>query len=206
MYNYALRAHFPEDTVKNFDLPIAQQNPFFGIEPVLEDLLRIFNTVRFPSRVLSVDEEIIYLLGRSRVIQFIPEKRNRYGPKLFVCSGANEGTTHKGYYHWAKFYHGKRRTRPSAFSGHGTGYEIVMSAILALGLRYKGYGILTDSWFTGLTLLLHGRIWGINMAGTIKASRTGLDTKDKPIFKKLVKLMKKNYDESKCPDGYRRGD
>ena len=61
MYNYALRAHYPEDKKKNFSLPKAKQNPFFGLEPVLEELLRIANSIRFPSRALSVDEELIYL-------------------------------------------------------------------------------------------------------------------------------------------------
>ena len=206
MYNYALRAHYPEDKKKNFSLPKAKQNPFFGLEPVLEELLRIANSIRFPSRALSVDEELTYLLGRARVIQFIKEKHNRYGPKLFICSGENEGTNHKGYCHWAKFYYGKGRCRPTSFSGHGKGYEVVMAAILYLQLRYKGYWVFTDSWFTSLTGMLHGRIWGVNMAGTISGNRTGLDTKDDPVFKNLLKAMKKNYDAEKCPKGYIRGD
>ena len=47
----------------------------------------------------------------------------------------------------------------------------------------------TDSWFTSLTGMLHGRIWGANMGSTISVSRTGLDTKDDPVFKNLMKAM-----------------
>ena len=81
-----------------------------------------------------------------------------------------------------------------------------MASILYLQLRYKGYWVFTDSWFTSLTGMLHGRIWGVNMAGTISGNRTGLDTKDDPVFKNLLKAMKKNYDAEKCPKGYIRGD
>ena len=43
------------------------------------------------------------------------------------------------------------------------------------------------------------------MAGTISGNRTGLDTKDDPVFKNLLKAMKKSYDAEKCPKGYIRG-
>ena len=89
----------------------------------MNDLIRIFNTVRYPSISLSVDEELIYLLGRCRVKQFIKEKHNRYGPKLFICSGGNEGTSHKGYYHQAQLYRGKLRNRVGVFATYGKGYE-----------------------------------------------------------------------------------
>ena len=99
MYNHVLRCHSPEDKKSNFEKPKAEQNPFFGIEPAFEDLLRIANSVRYPSRVLSFDEELIYMLGRASIIQFIKDKRNRYGAKLFMMSGSNEGTNQKGYIH-----------------------------------------------------------------------------------------------------------
>ena len=145
MYNHCLRTHTPQDKENNFKKPTAKQNPYFGIEPAFEDLMRIWNTVRHPSRCMSLDEELIYLRGRASIIQFIQEKRNRFGPKLFILSGSNEGTTQKGYLHWGKLYRGKARECPTSFSAHGKGYEMVMSAIVGMDLRWKGYHLVTDS-------------------------------------------------------------
>lgn len=122
MYNHVLRCHNPEDKAANFEKPSFQQNPFFGIEPAFEDLQRILNSIRYPSKVLSFDEELIYMLGRAPIISFIKDKRNRYGAKLFMMCGSNEGTAQKGYLHYGKLYRGKSRERSSAFSGHGKGY------------------------------------------------------------------------------------
>ena len=158
MYNHCLRIHTPEDTKSNFMKPTAEQNPYFGIEPAFEDLMSVWNSVRNPLRCMSFDEELIYLRGRASVIQYIQEKRNRFGPKLFMLSGGNEGTTHKGYLHWGKLYRGKARERPTLFSTHGKGCEMVMSSILGMKLRWKGYWIVVDSWFNGLPLLVHTKL------------------------------------------------
>ena len=158
MYNHCLRIHTPKDKEENFAKPTAQQNPYFGIEPAFNDLLNIWNKIHYPSRNLSIDEEIIYLRGKASVIQYIQNKRNRFGPKLFMLSGSNEGTTQKGYLHWGKLYRGSLRERPTSFAAFGKGYEMVMTAVVALHLRWFGYWIYMDSWFTGLPLLLHGRI------------------------------------------------
>ena len=197
MYNHVLRCHSPEDKAANFAKAKTEQNPYFGIEPAFDDLLRILNSIRFPSRVLSFDEELVYMRGRAPIIQFVKDKRNRYGAKLFILSGSNEGTSHKGYLHYGKFYRGKGRERPTPFSGFGKGYETVMSSIVAMKLRYMGYWIMTDSWFSGLILFLHAKTFGVNMAGTINQNRKGMDYSNKKLKKKSTifadlkkKLMK----------------
>ena len=181
-----------------------RQNPFFGIEPAFENILQTLNTIRYPSRTLSFDEELIYMVGKAPFIQYIKDKRNRYGAKLFILSGSNEGTSHKGYLHYGKFYRGKLRERPTSFSGYGKGYEMVMNSIIAMNLRYKGYWIMMDSWFSGLTLFYHGKIWGINMCGTIKSNRKGLDTKKNTMFKDLMSKIRPQFDKDK-KRGYLRG-
>ena len=79
-----------------------------------------------------------------------------------------------------------------------------MSAIYARKLRYLGYWIMMDSWFSGLTLYLHGRIWGTNMGGTFVQNRKGLDSKTCSIFSDLKKELKKPFDAKK-KQGYVRG-
>lgn len=210
MYNHVLRCHSPEEKKANFEKAKAEQNPFFGIENAFQDLIRILNDIRFPSRHLSFDEELIYMRGRSPVIQFVKDKRNRYGAKLFMLCGSNEGTTQRGYLHYGKFYRGKERERPTSFSGYGKGYETVMNSIVAMKLRYMGYWIMTDSWFSGLNLFLHAKIWGVNMAGTIVSNRKGLDNtetkklKKSTLFSDLKKKLTVKYNPEK-KKGYLRG-
>ena len=210
MYNHVLRCHSPEDKKANFEKPKMEQNQFFGIEPAFQNLIGILNSIRFPSRHLSFDEELIYMRGRSPVIQYVKDKRNRYGAKLFMLCGSNEGSSHRGYLHYGRFYRGKERERPTSFSGYGKGYETVMNAIVAMKLRYMGYWIMTDSWFSGLNLFLHAKIWGVNMAGTIVPNRKGLEhgrtdkLKKTTLFGDLKKKLKVKYNPEK-KKGYLRG-
>ena len=203
MYNHVLRCHSHEDKVANFEKPSQQQNPFFGIEPAFEDLQPILNSIRYLSRVLLFDEELIFMLGRAPIISFIKDKRNRYGAKLFMMCGSNEGGKQKGYLHYGKLYRGKSRERSTAFSGHGKGYENVMNGILAMKLRYMGYWIMMDSWFSGLTLFLHGRYWGVNMAGTFRENRKGLDSKKSYVcrFEKRTEEKVKPKKENRVYQG-----
>lgn len=123
-----------------------------------------------------------------------------------MLSGSNEGTTHKGYLHWGQFYKGKLRERPTAFSLFGKGYEMVMLGILGMDLRYMGYWVIMDSWFTGLPLLQHGRLWGVNMGGTIRHNRVGLDSKENKSFAEESKKLKKTFRKEKPEKGgYVRG-
>ena len=79
-----------------------------------------------------------------------------------------------------------------------------MNGILAMKLRYMGYWIMMDSWFSGLTLFLHGRYWGVNMAGTFRENRKGLDSKKSSMFADLKKELRKKWNPKK-KTGYIRG-
>ena len=72
-----------------------------------------------------------------------------------------------------------------------------MSSIVAMKLRYMGYWIMTDSWFSGLILFLYTKTFGVNMAGTINQNRKCMDYSNKQLKKKSTifadlkkKLMK----------------
>ena len=41
------------------------------------------------------------------MIQYVKDKRNRYGAKLFMLCGSNEGSSHRGYLHYGRFYREK---------------------------------------------------------------------------------------------------
>ena len=112
MLDECWQAHTTKDLEKNFAKPYHEQDPFFGVTAVLERLMQRANEIRFPSRFLALDEEIIQLLGRCGASQFAKDKKNQRGPKVFALNGCNFlGTTvesllamtgigiKKGYYH-----------------------------------------------------------------------------------------------------------
>ena len=77
------------NTKANFAKPFIEQDPYFGVSDVLERLLQRANEIRWPSRWLALDEEIISLLGKSGVIQYAKDKKNQRGPKVFALNGCN---------------------------------------------------------------------------------------------------------------------
>ena len=116
------------------------------------------NEIRWPSRFLALDEEIISSLSRWRVVQYCKDKKHSRGAKVFSLNGCNFlGTStqelldhgderiHKGYYHYIDLYRGKSRDKPNPFSIFGKGFSVVCKAIISLGIRFKGYYVVCDS-------------------------------------------------------------
>ena len=52
------QAHTDKDVKANFSKHIYDQAPFFGISAIIERLMFRANEIRYPSRWLTLDEEI----------------------------------------------------------------------------------------------------------------------------------------------------
>ena len=209
MLDETWQAYTNQDTERNFAKPFVEQDPFYGVSGILERLMTRANEIRHPSRWLALDEEIIHLLGKYGVIQYAKDKKNQRGPKVFALNGSNFlGTTigsliemtgtgfKKGYYHWIELYRGKKRDYPTPFSVFGKGFDIVCRAILDLNLRYQGYLLVCDSWYTSIPLMLQLFYWGVNYLGTIGSNRKGLKTSQEVNqFSDLKRALAKDYDE-----------
>ena len=200
--------HTQADTDANFAKPILQQDPFFGVTAVLQRLVRRSNDIRYPSRFLALDEEIISLLGRCNVAQYCKDKKNSRGPKVFSLNGCNlvEPTLRslletdnilKGYYHGIELYRAKARDQPSPSAVFGKGFDVVCRAVFEMKLRFKGYYLVCDSWYTSIPLLNQLTYWVVNFLGTIRQNRKGLrgtGTDEQP-FADIKKLLEKDYDD-----------
>ena len=97
-----IRTHTPDQTKDEFEKDVRDQDPDFGVTPLSKVLQRTSNSVRYISRYLSFDEEIVEQQGRLVGSSFCPDKRKRRGRKIFVLSGSNhvemEENVPKGYY------------------------------------------------------------------------------------------------------------
>ena len=111
---------------------------------------------------------------------------------MFALSGSNFlGTTigsliemtgtdfMKGYYHWIELYRGKKRDYPTPFSVFGKGFDIVCRAILDLNLRYQGYLLVCDRWYTSIPLMLQLFHWGCLLFGNHKIKSKGPQNKSR---------------------------
>ena len=84
------QAHTDEDTKKNFQKPAVGQDPFFGSTPIFKRLMQRANEIRYPSRFLALDEEIVFLLGKCGVTQYNKDKNivgdQRFSVRMGVTS------------------------------------------------------------------------------------------------------------------------
>ncbi|XP_046398660.1 piggyBac transposable element-derived protein 3-like [Ischnura elegans] len=131
------------------------------IQPLLDKIICNYQELYTPGEILCVDESIIPFQGRLALKQYIPQKRHKYGVKIFkLCSG-------KGYVWNMKIYAGRerdaRRSVPTA---------VVMQ--LSEKLLDAGRTIVTDNYYTSLELansLLDRRT---HLLGTLRKNRRGI--------------------------------
>lgn len=125
----------------------------------LVNLLQLkFKEAYTPEEEICVDESNVPFPGRIFFRQYIPNKRHRYGIKLFkLCS--------QGGYTWAfKIYTGKERADNISVSE-----KVVME--LMEGLLDCGRTLYTDNWYTSVSLaetLLRRRT---HLVGTLRTNR-----------------------------------
>ncbi|GFV62876.1 piggyBac transposable element-derived protein 4 [Trichonephila clavipes] len=120
-----------------------------------------------PKPDISVDESRIAYKGRLSWKQYIPQKRARFGIKLFqLCESES------GYIGNSLIYTGKG----TAFNENYNDYGLSTKSVLTLihELKGKGYCLFIDNFYTSLELaeILIGS--KTDMCGTLRPNRKGL--------------------------------
>ena len=209
-----LRMHTVEKKNTEFGKNVRDQDPDFGVTPLSNVLLRTSNAVRYISEFLSFDEEIVAQLGKLTGMSYCPDKKNKRGRKVFSLNGCNhsnmEQSAPKGYYFYWCFYRGKARHQTTPFSAYGLGFEVLMMGITALielgnNIRWGGYMLGMDSFYTSIPVILQLAYWHIKAIGTVNATRKGLGKK----FVDMKKELKKDYNgkgrKNTKTGGYEKG-
>ena len=76
--------HFNDNS--NYSPQDPNRDRLFKIHPVLDYLMDKFNSVYTPDKHIAIDEELLLWKGRLGFKQYIPNKRARFGIKMFsVC-------------------------------------------------------------------------------------------------------------------------
>ena len=73
--------HFNDNSQYNANDP--NRDRIYKVRPVIEYLVKKIKSVYTPDKEVSIDEELLLWKGRLRFKQYIPNKRSRFGIKMF---------------------------------------------------------------------------------------------------------------------------
>ncbi|CAL1272717.1 unnamed protein product [Larinioides sclopetarius] len=130
-------------------------------------LVQRFKSVYVPKQDMSVDESLIAYKGRLGWKQYIPNKRARFGLKLFQLCESESG------YIWNScIYTVKGTVFHEDYNHFGVSTKSVMT--LLHDLKGKGYCLTTDNYYTSpelAELLINSKT---DICGTLRQNRKGL--------------------------------
>ncbi|XP_044754995.1 piggyBac transposable element-derived protein 4-like [Coccinella septempunctata] len=130
------------------------------IKPLLDRLVKNFQSVYTPGRIFCIDESVVPFQGRLLMKQYIPNKTHKYGVKLFKLCCEN------GYTWNIRIYAGKEKEGNASVPTN-----VVLN--LSENLLDTGRTIVADNYYTSLELanvLLDRKTHYI---GTLRANRRG---------------------------------
>ena len=157
--------HFNDNS--QYDVNDPHRDKLFKIRPVVEDLVQKFKTVYTPERNVAIDEELLLWKGRLGFKQYIPNKRSRFGIKMFsLCEVSG--------YLWNSFvYLGKEaNTSPEeAALQKELGKSGAVVPKLMSELYGKGHHLYVDNWYTSERLFRHLEQNGTVACGTAMGYR-----------------------------------
>ncbi|XP_050300132.1 piggyBac transposable element-derived protein 4-like [Anthonomus grandis grandis] len=132
----------------------------YKISEFLDMLQKKFKSSYMPKKDICIDESNVPFRGRIYFRQYIPNKRHRYGIKLFkLCVS--------GGYTWDfKVYTGREKSSEFVVSE-----KVVME--LMEGLLDRGRTLYTDNWYTSVSLAKRLIDRKTHLVGTIRANRKG---------------------------------
>lgn len=139
--------------------------------------IKNYQNVYTPGEKVCIDESLVAWRGRLIFRQYIPNKRAKYGIKVFkLC-------TEKGYTWNLIVYCGKSKEPNTEVSE-----KVVLS--LAEGLFNEGRTMYADNYYTSVTLALRMRKRKTHLVGTLRSNRKYLpkgvtNTKAMPAVRKV---------------------
>uniref|UniRef100_S4P9J6 PiggyBac transposable element-derived protein 4 n=2 Tax=Pararge aegeria TaxID=116150 RepID=S4P9J6_9NEOP len=142
------------------------------IRRFVEILSKKFGQYKTPGEFLTVDETMVAFRGRIAFMQYIPGKRHKYGIKLFkICDD-------DGYTYDLIVYEGKRTT--------STTQNVSSEIVMKLSDQYlnAGRSIVTDNYYTSVTLANSLLQKSTHLLGTLRKNRKGLP---KELLKEKLK-------------------
>ncbi|GFR83467.1 PiggyBac transposase Uribo1 [Elysia marginata] len=149
----------------------------YKIRPIVDHLFERFQSVYELRKDVCVDESLLLWKGRLIFCQYIPNKRSRFGIKLYLCCESDgELAGSGGYCYRFKIYTGKedraqemRNVIPEDAQALSISEQTVV--FMTLPLINKGYTVYMDNWYSSVRLYLY--LLGKNTlaCGTVRQAR-----------------------------------
>lgn len=134
----------------------------FKIRPIIDSLLPKFQSIP-QSQKLSVDEQMVPFKGQSALKQYLPNKPNKWGYKIFILCDT------KGLVHNFEIYTGKI-SPVAGCPDIGASGNIVLQLAQVVE-RDQNNILYFDNWFSSLKLLAALMEKGIYSLGTFRSNR-----------------------------------
>lgn len=169
-YKVILRLlHFSDNSATSQDILVK-------IRMIVEHTKKKFREAVVPFENLVIDESLLLFKGRLRFKQYIPNKRSRFGIKIFVLCDVQTN-----YILDYIVYTGAATEIESGNADWGKSGDVVVS--LLLPYLNKGHTIYLDNWYSSPTLFLWLHEKCTNATGTVRKNRKHLP----PLPDKLKK-------------------
>jgi len=140
---------------------------FLSIIKFSDHILESCKKYYVPHQKISLDETMIQFKGKSKFIQYMPNKPIKFGYKVFsVCDSESY------YLYNFKFYLGKESQEKTV---HNFSTEISLNMLDCLA--HKGYIVYMDSFYSSFELFKILIEKGFGAVGTVKANRKSLPHK-----------------------------
>lgn len=125
-------------------LPGAQNfDPLYKVKPLVDHLNACFKHEYNPRRNVTIDECIIPFKGRVQFRQYMPNKPNKWGVKLWMLAESQSS-----YIQYIDIYLGRRATSQLNLASN-----VVKRCIQGANIEGKGYHVYTDNYFTSPELV-----------------------------------------------------
>jgi hypothetical protein len=143
--------------------PPDKNDKVYKIRPIIEPLRENFQNVYNPNMEISVDESMISFKGKVGVMQYNPNKPNKWGIKAWGLAESKSG-----YLYNFDLYQGKSKES----NVKGLGQQVVEAMVKPL--TGKGHIVFIDNFFTSPQLIDELAKMDIGACGTLRSNRKGV--------------------------------
>ena len=152
--------HFADNSKYNANDP--NRDGLYKVRPLQNYLVAKFQEVYYPSKSVSIDEQLLLHKGNLLFRQYIPSKRARFGIKFFsLCDKT-------GYLYNTEIYAGKntKMDQPEEWKPLGLTGQLVMR--LMEPILDNGHTLFVDNWFTSPKLFGQLLLRQTSACGTLR--------------------------------------
>lgn len=153
------------------------------MKPIYDVVRSRFRNVYSPDRDLSIDEGMVPWKGRLRFKQYIPDKPDRFGMKMYIMSESKSGyICDFDVYTGANFNPDPMAEDSEQDLGHS--YGVVMGMLRQSQLLNKGHCVYIDNYYSSPTLFDRLSAEDTSAVGTVRLNRREMPTALKEKNKK----------------------